>query len=282
MPPVAKQTPSVQCSTGPFWGFELERAMDYLAEAGFREIEIMVTRDPRTHDAETWGRLAGERDLRIASVHGPFLVISKTVWGANPIGKITKGIEMCRALGATSYIVHPPYLWERSYSNWLRDEAAGAEEESGVIVAVETMYPKWVAGRRMRGYRWLDPGALAHAAHHVALDTSHLSVARHDILDSLQVLLPKLVHVHLSDNAGDGRDGHLELEQGVLQIDRFLAELGRSDYSGAVSLELSVRRYLERPKELVKMLKRNREYTEEKLVTKTRVKKGMPRPKATR
>lgn len=276
--PVAKQKPSVQCSTGPFWGFELEKAMDYLAEAGFREIEIMVTRDPRTHDPETWARLAGERDLQIASVHGPFLVISKTVWGANPIGKITRGIEMCRALGATSYIVHPPYLWERAYGSWLKDEAPAVEEESGVIVAVETMYPKWVAGRRMRGYRWLDPGALAHAAHHVALDTSHLSVARHDILDSLQVLLPKLVHVHLSDNAGDGRDGHLELEQGVLQIDRFLAELGRSDYSGAVSLELSVRRYLERPKELVEMLRRNREYAEEKLVTKKRVKKGMPRP----
>jgi sugar phosphate isomerase/epimerase len=83
--------------------------------------------------------------------------------------------------------------------------------------------------------------------------------------------------VHLSDNAGDGRDGHLELEQGVLEIDRFLAELGRSDYAGGVSLELSVRRYLERPKDLVGMLRRNREYAEEKLVGKTRVKKGLPR-----
>jgi sugar phosphate isomerase/epimerase len=216
--PVAENKPSVQCSTGPFWGFELEQAMDYLAEAGFREIEIMVTRDPRTQDAETWGRLAAERDLAIAAVHGPFLVISKTVWGADPIGKITQGIEMCRSLGARSYIVHPPYLWERAYSHWLRTVAPEVEAASGVLVAVETMYPKWLAGRRLRGYRWLDPGALASSAHHVALDTSHLSVARHDILDSLQVLLPKLVHVHLSDNAGDGRDGHLELEIGRAHV----------------------------------------------------------------
>jgi sugar phosphate isomerase/epimerase len=277
MAAMAATTPHVLCSTGPFWGFELERAMDYLAEAGFRAIEIMVTRDPRTHDAEGWARLAAERDLSIASVHGPFLVISKTVWGSNPIGKIERGLEMCKTLGASSYVVHPPYLWERAYASWLKAEAPEVEESTGVTIAVETMYPKWVAGRRVRGYRWLDPGALANAAHHVALDTSHLSVARHDILDSLQVLLPKLVHVHLSDNAGDGRDGHLELEQGVLQIDRFLAELGRSDYAGAVSLELSVRRYLQRPKELVRMLKRNREYTEEKLVAKTRVQKGLPR-----
>jgi sugar phosphate isomerase/epimerase len=278
MTAVAPERPPVQCSTGPFWGFELERAMDFLAEAGFSEIEIMVTRDPRTQDAEIPARLAAERDLRIAAVHGPFLVISKTVWGLDPIAKIRTGAEMCRALGAGSYIVHPPYLWERAYARWLVKEAPEFEATTGVTVAVETMYPKWVAGRRMRGYRWLDPGALANAAHHVALDTSHLTVGRHDILDSLHVLMPKLVHVHLSDNAGDGRDGHLELEQGILSIDRFLAELGRSGYAGAVSLELSVRRYLERPKDLVAMLKRNREYTEEKLVTKTRVKKGLPRP----
>ena len=268
---------SVQCSTGPFWGFDLERAMDFLAEAGFTEIEIMVTRDPRTQDPEIPARLAAERGLEIASVHGPFLVITKTVWGSDPLRKIRRGVEMCKALGAGSYIVHPPYLWERAYAKWVVNEAADYEAETGVTVAVETMYPKWVAGRRVKGYRWLDPAALAHAAHRVALDTSHLTVARYDILDSLQVLLPKLVHVHLSDNAGDGRDGHLELGQGILSVDRFLAELGRSDYAGAVSLELSVRRYLERPKELVAMLKRSREYTEEKLVTKTRVKKGLPR-----
>lgn len=267
----------VQCSTGPFWGFELERAMDFLAEAGFSEIEVMVTRDPRTQDPEIPGRLAAERGLHIASVHGPFLVISKTVWGVEPLAKIRRGVEMCKAVGATTYVVHPPYLWERRYSRWVVRDAAEFEAETGVVVAVETMYPKWVAGRRMRGYRWLDPAALAHAAHHVALDTSHLSVARHDLLDSLQLLLPKLVHVHLSDNANDGRDGHLELEQGVLPIDRFLVELGRSGYSGAVSLELSVRRYLERPKELVAMLRRNREYAEEKLEARAKVKKGLPR-----
>lgn len=267
----------VQCSTGPFWGFELERAMDFLAEAGFSEIEVMVTRDPRTQDPEIPARLAAERGLHIASVHGPFLVISKTVWGLEPLAKIRRGVEMCKAVGATTYVVHPPYLWERRYSQWIVREAAAFEAETGIVVAVETMYPKWVAGRRVRGYRWLDPAALAHAAGHVALDTSHLTVARHDLLDSLQLLLPKLVHVHLSDNANDGRDGHLELEQGVLPIDRFLVELGRSGYSGAVSLELSVRRYLERPKELVAMLKRNREYAEEKLEARAKVKKGLPR-----
>jgi sugar phosphate isomerase/epimerase len=251
--------------------------MDHLAEAGFTEIEVMVTRDPRTQDAEIPLRLASERGLKIASIHGPFLVISKSVWGVDPIGKIRRGVEMCHAVGATSYIVHPPYLWERGYARWVQNEAAAFSEETGVEVAIETMYPKWVAGRRMRAYRWLDARELALAAYHVALDTSHLTVARQDIFDAYSVLFPKLVHIHLSNNAGDGRDGHLELDRGVLSLDRFLAEVRKTKYAGAVSLELSVRRYLEDPKGLVRMLTRAREFVEEKLSRSTRVEKGMPR-----
>ncbi len=251
--------------------------MDALAEAGFREIELMVTRDPRTQEPEIPLRVATERGLKIASVHAPFLVITKTVWGADPIQKIKRGAEFCRAVGAESMVVHPPYLWERDYARWLSQEAGGFSAETGVTVAVETMYPKWVAGRRMRAYRWLEAKALYEACHLVAMDTSHVTVARQDILDVYEILAPKLVHIHLSNNAGDGRDGHLELEKGILPLDRFLEELSRTGYAGAVSLELSVGRYLERPRELVEMLKRSREYVEQRLSGRSRVSKGMPR-----
>jgi sugar phosphate isomerase/epimerase len=270
-------TPTVMCSTGPFWAFELSAAMGALAEAGFTEIELMVTRDPTTQKASLPAELAAEHGLTIAAVHAPFLVITKNVWGLDPIGKIERGAEMCRELGATTMIVHPPYLWERDYAAWCTNEAEAFTEETGVEVAVETMYPKWMAGRRIRAYRWLEPEALVAACHHVALDTSHLTVSRMDILDSYRVLAPKLRHIHLSDNAGDGKDGHLELEQGILPIDRFLDEVRRTNYPGRISLELSVRRYVERPEELVAMLRRNRVYVEERLAAPKKVPKGLPR-----
>lgn len=273
MPPLA----SVQCSTGPFWAFSLERAFDALAEAGFTQIEMMVTRDPRTQEPDVPKRLADERGLHIASVHGPFLVITRSVWGIEPLGKIRRGVEMCRALGASTYIVHPPYLWERRYAAWCRYEAADYEEETGISIPIETMYPLWVAGRQVRAYRWLDPADLARACHKVALDTSHVTVARRDILESYSTLASKLVHIHLSDNAGDGRDGHLELEQGILPIDRFLGELRRTKYSGAVSLELSVGPYVQKPAELVPMLAKNRDYIVSRLSATARVDKGLPR-----
>lgn len=267
----------VQCSTGPFWAYELPHAMDALAEAGFKEIELMVTRDPVTQKAEVPLRLAEERGLRIASVHAPFLVITKTVWGMDPIEKIRRGAEMCQELGADSMIVHPPYLWERGFAHWCQHEAEAFTAETGIAVAVETMYPKWVAGRKVRAYRWLEPAALAKACYQTALDTSHLTVSRRDILDSYEAMKDNLIHIHLSDNAGDGRDGHLELEQGILPIDRFLDELRRTEYGGVISLELSVRKYLEKPKELVEMLRRNKELVEKRLSSTKKVQKGLPR-----
>lgn len=273
----ASTLPRIQCSTGPFWAYELEIAMDSLAEAGFKDIELMVTRDPRTQVAEIPLRLAEERGLHIASIHGPFLVITKSVWGLDPIEKIKRGIEMCQAVGADQMVVHPPYLWERNYANWIAEEAEVSEAETGVKIAVETMYPKWVAGRRVRAYRWLEPKALALACHRVALDTSHLTVSREDIFDAFDILAPRLVHIHLSNNNGDGRDGHLEVEKGILPLGRFLEHVQRSGYKGVISLELSVRKYLQRPKDLSNMLKRNREYVEEKLQGKPKMAKGMPR-----
>lgn len=276
-PVSAAPTPSIQCSTGPFWAYELEAAMDALAEAGFQEIELMVTRDPATQEPDIPAELARERGLKIASIHGPFLVITKTVWGMDPIEKIRRGVEMCKAVGATSYIVHPPYLWERDYATWIKEESAGYSAEHGVTVAVETMYPKWVAGRKVRAYRWLKPSSLAAAAPHTALDTSHLTVARTDIIDAYRELAPSLVHIHLSNNNGDGKDGHLEVEQGILPLDRFLDEVRKSGYSGAVSLELSVRRYIERPTDLTDMLRRNRTFVERHLTGAAKIEKGLPR-----
>jgi sugar phosphate isomerase/epimerase len=269
--------PSIMCSTGPFWAYELEDAFDVLAETGFKELELMVTRDPKTQTAAIPKQLADERGLKISSLHGPFLVITKSVWGMDPLGKITRGVEMCKELGATSLIVHPPYLWEGTYADWVRSECAGYCAQEGVQVSVETMYPKWVAGRRLRAYRWLEPASLQHAAPFVTIDTSHLAVGRYDIIDAYRVLAPKLTHIHLSNNAGDGKDGHLEVGTGILPLDRFLDEVRRSNYAGAVSLELSVVRLLDKPKELRAMLARNRHFLEDRLQRARHIDKGLPR-----
>ena len=245
-----------QCSTGPFWAYDFERALDLIAEAGFGSIELMITRDPRTQNPELCLELVAQRGLRVAAVHGPFLMLNRSVWGVRAEPKIERGIELCRALSVPTYVVHPPYPLEGSFARWLARTPSHPED---VKVAVETMYPKWVAGRMLQAYRWLKPHELIAHSPWVVMDTSHLALAREDILEAFEVLLPRLVHIHLSDQAGDNKDGHLSIGDGILPLDRLLREVSRSAYSGTIALELSVSRYSEQPQELVRMLRANRE-----------------------
>ncbi|MDQ3785017.1 MAG: sugar phosphate isomerase/epimerase [Actinomycetota bacterium] len=254
--------PTIQCSTGPLWALGLEAALDVIAEAGFTHIELMVTRDPSTQSSEQPRRLAEERGLRIGALHAPFLIVTRTVWGWDPVEKIRRGAEMAAELGATTMVVHPPLLWETGYGRWIREEMEGFAGGTGIEIAVETMYPAKVGSRSLAGYRWIKPELLAKAAPRVVLDTSHVAVAGHSLLGVRRLFGSQLVHVHLSDNAGDGRDGHLEIGQGVLPLERFLADLGRTRYSGGICLELSLGGVVDRREVLVATLRRNRESLE--------------------
>ena len=60
---------------------------------------------------------------------------------------------------------------------------------------------------------------------HLVLDTSHAAVSGHDPIEVRRLFGPRLRHVHLSDNAGKGRDSHLPPGDGVLDIDGFLEDL---------------------------------------------------------
>jgi sugar phosphate isomerase/epimerase len=73
----------------------------------------------------------------------------------------------------------------------------------------------------------------------VTLDTSHAGASKVDILRAHSILATQLRHVHLSDsNLEAGRDEHRLPGKGRLPLKPFLAALGASGYTGAVSLEL--------------------------------------------
>jgi sugar phosphate isomerase/epimerase len=127
------------------------------------------------------------------------------------------------------------------------------------------MFPVRVRGRHIAAFHAVRTLEDLEGFDHVVLDTSHAAVAGLDPLEALRSLRDRLVHVHLSNNAGKGWDSHLPVTEGVLPLDRFLDALAAVRYTGSISLEIDLRRLQGDPAELRRTLIANRKFCESRL-----------------
>lgn len=265
--------PRLACSTASVFTRPLRAIFGLLAETGFQGVEIMVTKDPATQEARSIRSLASEHGLRVEAIHAPFLLMTRNVWGTEPVGKIYRAIELAEKVEAPIVVVHPPYRWQTSYRRWLDDRLPGLEERTGVRVAVENMFPVRVRGRKLATFHAKQELADLEGFPDVVLDTSHAAVAGLDLLETHRRLRDRLSHVHLSNNAGRGWDSHLPVDEGVLDLGPLLEALTEDGFGGAVSLELDLRRHMADEQALRDALTRNRTFCETRLQ-----RKGTPTP----
>jgi sugar phosphate isomerase/epimerase len=257
--------PRIVCSTVSLFSLPLHDVFPLLAETGFAGVEVMVTKDPDTQDHRRLGELADDHGLTIEAIHAPFLLMTRTVWGTEPVGKIYRAIELAEEVGASLVVIHPPYRWQARYRAWLQDRLPAIAESTEVRVAVENMFPVRVRGRTLGAFHAIRSLEDLEGFEHVVLDTSHAAVAGLDLFEALGSLRSRLRHVHLSDNAGKGWDSHLPVTEGVLPLDRFLDALAAGRYAGSISLEIDLRRYLKDPEALRRTLVGNREFCASRL-----------------
>jgi sugar phosphate isomerase/epimerase len=253
--------PRLACSTASVFTRPLRAIFELLAETGFRAAEIMVTKDPATQEPETIRELAEEFDLRIEAIHAPFLLVTRSVWGTEPIGKIHRAISLAEEVGAPLIVIHPPYRWQGAYRRWMLQELPSLERTS-VRVAVENMFPVRLGGRRVAALHTVCELADLDPFPNVVLDTSHAAVAGLDLLEAVARLGRRLAHVHLSNNAGKGWDSHLPVDEGVLDLAPFLDALATGGFDGAISLELDLRASTADGSEMRHVLERNRRFCE--------------------
>ena len=186
-------------------------------------------------------RLADQHGLRIGAIHAPALLVTRSVWGTDPVGKIGTATRVANDAGVPLVVMHPPYRWQASYRRWLHEDLATVEARTGVTVAIENMFPVHIGSHPLMFHANQDLEALA-GIPHLVLDTSHTAVARHDLVEVRRLFGDRLRHIHLSDNAGKGWDSHLPPGEGVLDLDRFLADVADSAFAGCVSLEVDLRK----------------------------------------
>jgi len=252
-------------STAAFFARPLADTFRLVAECGYTGVEVMVTKDPASQDGVTMRKLARQYGLDIGAIHAPSLLLTRRVWGSDPIGKIDRAIIEARDAGVSLVVMHPAYRWQTGYRRWLRDELPMLEAQTGVTVGIENMFPVHIGSRPLMFHADQDLDDLE-GIPHLVLDTSHAAVAKHDLVDVRRRFDSRLRHVHLSDNAGRGWDSHLPPGHGVLALDPFLDDLVASGFEGTISLEVDLRRYLTEPVRLHDVLVTMREYVEARLV----------------
>ena len=240
--------PRVLATTASLLLSPLDWVISAFADAGFGGFELLLTQDPETRDPARVARLAGAAGLDIPAVHGPYMLLLRNVLGTSYAGKTRKSLEIAAELGATTMVAHAPFRWERKALGWL-PEADDVADEIGPRFAMENLYP--VRGRNY--YSAVTPEELT-AFRHVVFDTSHFAVAGIDLFEAWDMLSDRVVHLHVSDNLGTGKDSHAPVGEGVLPLEAFLAHVGATGYTGTVTLELDCRAHLDTRERLVDFL----------------------------
>ena len=195
-------------SSAAFFARPLHETARLVAESGYEGLEVMVTKDPESQDAERIRSIGLEFGVEIGAIHAPSLLLTRKVWGTDPVGKIDRSIDVAQRAGIPLVVMHPPFRWQRGYRTWLEERLPDIEARTGVTVAIENMFPVRLAGRDVTFHANQDLDELE-GLPHLVLDTSHAAVARHDPIEVRRRFGDRLRHVHLSDNAGKGWDSHL-------------------------------------------------------------------------
>jgi len=231
----------VALSTASVYPENCAAAFQHAARLGYDAVEVMVWTDPVTQEAGALRALSELHGIPIVSIHAPTLLISQRIFGAEAWGKVDRSLELAHDVGAQTVVLHPPFRWQKEYARDFTDGIATREEEFGITLAVENMFPWRVGGREIEAYlpHW-DP--VPQPYDHVTLDLSHTATAGSDALAMVEALGPRLAHLHLADGMGSMRDEHLVPGRGSQPCSEVLDTLVHNGFGGAVVIEVSTRK----------------------------------------
>jgi sugar phosphate isomerase/epimerase len=216
-------------------------AFDAAVRLGYDAVEVMVALDETSQDVGAMRHLSEYHEVPVCAVHAPTLLVTQRVWGTDPWEKLERSAAMAADLGAEVVVVHPPFRWQRDYASRFVEGIADLEKSTGIVFAVENMYP-WRASRReMQVYapHW-DPATLGYA--HTTLDVSHAATAQVDCLELARRMGSSLHHLHLTDGSGSAKDEHLVPGRGSQPVAELLRHLAGAGFTGSLVVEVNTRR----------------------------------------
>lgn len=224
----------------------LEDAFRLSRDIGYDGVEVMVTTDRATQQADAIRRLSDQYEQPVLSIHAPVVLLTSFVWGTDPKVKLERTAQLAADVGADTVVVHPPFRWQAGYAIDFERIVREVGEHSGRVIAVENMFPWKVARRSLRAYSPSpDPTMLDVDA--MTLDFSHASLSGRDSLELTLAMGEKLRHIHLCDGSGsldEGKvfDEHLIPGRGTEPVAEVLHYLAKRDWDGTIASEVMTRK----------------------------------------
>lgn len=230
----------VGLSTASVYPETTSSAFELARRLGYDGVELMVGIDPVAADIDAVEKLRDYHQVPVLSVHSPCLLITQRVWGNDPWSKLERSAEAARRLDADTVVVHPPFRWQREYGRGFVEGVRRLTEQTGIVFAVENMYPWRTPGGELKAYLpgW-DPTELDYD--NLTLDLSHASTSNQQSLNLARAWGERLRHVHLTDGTGSVKDEHLVPGRGDQRAASLLEYLARVDFAGHVVLEVNTR-----------------------------------------
>ena len=214
-------------------------------DLGYDGVEIMVTHRGETQQAATLNEHAWRFGMPVVAIHAPTLLLTQQGWGS-AWDKLHKSADLARRVGCDVVVAHPPFRWQGNYASGFAEGIAEIEERTGVMFAVENMYP-WRAGGREAAMYLPHWNPVDQPYPHVTWDFSHAATAEDDSYESVRALGSRLRHLHLTDGWSNGfKDDHLVPGYGnqrVVETMELVAQpdFGGSGFDGVVAVEVSTR-----------------------------------------
>ncbi|GAB2931177.1 sugar phosphate isomerase/epimerase [Rhodococcus aerolatus] len=257
MSPARLPAVPIGLSTASVYPETVEAGFAMAAEVGYDGLELMVWADPVSQDVAAVGRLARRYGVPVLAVHAPCLLITQRIWGDDPVVRLERAVDAAVSLDARHVVVHPPFRWQRRYAEGFADQVAELERTSGVVVAVENMFPlradRFLGGGERAARRMLrrgdagasfsafapspDPTDVGHA--HYTLDLSHTATAGQDAVAMARRMGTRLAHLHLTDGTGAAVDEHLVPGRGTQPCAQVCRTLAAEGFDGIAILEIT-------------------------------------------
>lgn len=243
--PVPEPRIPVSLSSSSVYPMGVAETFSIAEDLGYDGVEIMVTHRAETQQAAVINEHAWRFGLPVVAIHAPTLLLTQQVWGS-AWDKIHKSAALAREVGCDVVVAHPPFRWQGTYASDFAQGIAEIEERTGVMVAVENMYP-WRAGGREAAMYLPHWNPVEQPYPHVTWDFSHAATAEDDSFESVKALGSRLRHLHLTDGWSNGfKDDHLVPGHGnqrVVETMEMIAQpdFGGGGFDGVVAVEVSTR-----------------------------------------